>query len=161
MPLSLTTPGRLEAEELANDRAIREQQDREYEEALEADRQRERELQAQREAEEAERQKAEELKRQQEEEAERARQELEAEPEQGPDTTSIVLRLPDGSKVQRRFRKDLPLRQLYLFAQLQDIPFDNWNIVTNFPARTYDDLSIDFVAADLHPQGVVFIRERL
>ena len=102
---------------------------REYEQALRADQQAEEEAEeaerAREEAEEEARAEAERERRAREaeqararaaEEARRARHEaLAAEPAAGVGVTTIKLKLPDGSTVQRRFRLDGPVSDVYDF----------------------------------------------
>lgn len=101
----------LQSEERIRDRSIREEQDLAYLESLREDQEKARKAheEEQRIREEEERQKEEERKRIEEEEyannkrsreLDRKRRELPSEPEDG---VNIVIRLPDGSRLSRRF----------------------------------------------------------
>jgi FAS-associated factor 2 len=115
-------------EQHAEDRSLREQQDREYQEALEMDRRREEQQQllaqeqreAQRLVEEQLQQEQEALSRheaqQQELQERRRRQAAELTPE-GPEARArISLRLPAGQRVQRRFLTSATLKDVYAWA---------------------------------------------
>lgn len=116
-------------EQQAEDRNLRQEQDREFQEALEMDRKREEERQArereEREAQQAaevERQKTEELIAMQEatkraiEDKRRARA-AKLEPEGADATSRIGLRLPAGQRLQRKFRPDATLADVYAWAE--------------------------------------------
>lgn len=116
-------------EQQAEDRYLREEQDREYQQALEMDRKREEERQAvEREAREAQR--LEEEQRRKEEEliaqAEATRREVEEqrrakaatlEPEGADATARMSLRLPAGQRLQRKFRPNQTLADVYTWAE--------------------------------------------
>ncbi|OWF50061.1 FAS-associated factor 2-like [Mizuhopecten yessoensis] len=53
-----------------------------------------------------------------------------------PDRVQIVLKLPHGDRVQRRFLKSDSLKHLYHFAFCHEQCPDDFHIVTNFPRRT-------------------------
>jgi len=110
------------------DRNLREQQDREYQEALEMDRKRvEQQREQEREAQEALRKQEEEerLAREAQEREEAARRAVEEERKaqaqrlepEGPEATArIALRLPAGQRAQRKFRPDATLADVYAWA---------------------------------------------
>jgi len=153
------------------DRHLREQQDREYQEALEMDRRRaEQREQQQREEEEA-RRKAEDEQRKIQEEVERlqrAQQECEAKrraraaalPVPGPDATArVAMRLPSGQRVDRKFLPGSTLQEVYDWAECvaflpenadkgMEIP-ERFVLKTSFPVQeltqmnsTVDDLKL-------------------
>eukprot|EP00928_Gymnodinium_smaydae_P023181 TRINITY_DN19227_c0_g1_i2.p1 TRINITY_DN19227_c0_g1~~TRINITY_DN19227_c0_g1_i2.p1 ORF type:complete len:499 (-),score=148.16 TRINITY_DN19227_c0_g1_i2:112-1524(-) len=105
------------------DRNLREQQDKEYQEALELDRklEEERRTKAERRIEE-ERRREEELRLKAENELQetlaRRQQKAQELPLEGPESTArISLRLPAGQRLQRKFRPDALLSEVYLWAE--------------------------------------------
>eukprot|EP00105_Crassostrea_gigas_P025560 XP_011446172.1 PREDICTED: FAS-associated factor 2-B-like [Crassostrea gigas] len=71
-------------------------------------------------------------------ERERMKEELKIEiPEEpavdDPDVVRIVLRLPHGSRTERRFLKNQSLKFLYYFAFCHEDCPDDFHVVTNFP----------------------------
>ncbi|CAG2203937.1 FAF2 [Mytilus edulis] len=95
-------------------RADRAQQDEAYLESLKADQEKEKE-----------------------DRKEVLKTEIPAEPNStDPDTVKIVLKLPHGARVERRFLKSQSLKDLYHFAFCHEDCPDDFHIVTNFPRRT-------------------------
>ncbi|KAL7555031.1 hypothetical protein ACHAWF_018612 [Thalassiosira exigua] len=161
---------RLQREE---DQLLREEQNREYQEALLADQRREAERH---EAEERERREREEA-----EEAERLREAVEAsklddaratlekaggEPPAGsPGTARLRLTLPNGKRVDRRFRGTDEVGTIRAFLVVhfheQGIEMKNFGLSTNYPRRTFeageDGLTLE--EAGLAPQAVVMVQD--
>jgi len=146
----------------AEDRNLREQQDREYQEALEMDRRRAEQREAQRKEEEESRKQAEEQRKKEEEERARlvaAAQELEDRRRRiaaslgppGPGATArIALRLPSGQRVDRKFEPTSKLREVYDWAESVaylpeyegkglEIP-DRFVLKTSFPVQDLSDM---------------------
>jgi len=150
-------------EQQAEDRNLREQQDREYQEALEMDRRREEQQQllereqreAQRLAEEQLRQEQEALSRyeaqQQELQERRRRQAAELTPEGSEATSRISLRLPAGQRVQRKFAPFTTLKDVYAWADCaaylpenegRDLVVpDRFVLKTSFPTKDLVEMS--------------------
>lgn len=134
-------------EQQSEDRALREAQDREYQEAVEADRRREeerrREVRAREEAERAaaeERNKAEEEARKLEAERQRLQekrreQAISLEAEGGSATARVALRLPAGQRIQRKFRPDATLADVYAWAGCAAYLPENEGKGLEIPAR--------------------------
>ncbi|KAG8374861.1 hypothetical protein BUALT_Bualt10G0039600 [Buddleja alternifolia] len=133
---------------LTAQRLIREQQDDEYLAALQADR--EKELKAQEEAEASlaeERRKEEELQRQLQEEQEIERQlaakEASLPQEPTPDdenSVTLLVRMPDGSRRGRRFRKSDKLQYLFDFIDVgRGIKPGSYRLVRPYPRRAFGD----------------------
>ncbi|KAG5191758.1 hypothetical protein JKP88DRAFT_266399 [Tribonema minus] len=158
-------------------RRLREEQDAEFHAALEADRRlhedRERERRdAQRAEAEAQRQ-VELAAAQEADEADRRAQRLRElrdgigqEPPPGPQATRLRMQLPNGTKLDRRFAKDAPLRAVQDFLELHFLEappgarIARFSMNTNYPKRTYagaDDLAASLDAAGLHPQALLLI----
>ena len=130
---------RLQREEEAR---LRREQDREYREALAADRAREAERRAEREREERE--------RRQREEKEDA-------------VARIRLTLPNGRRIERRFRADdtLEVVRAFLTVHFHDhgVGIANFSLSTSFPKRTYEDPTITLREGDLVPQAVLMVQD--
>ena len=147
---------------------LRQEQDREYREALEADRAREAERQAEREREERERQEREEKERRAREEKEdalaKAMSLVGDEPPAGtPDTARVRLTLPNGRRIDRRFRADDTLEVVRAFLTVHfhenDVGIVHFSLLTSFPKRTYEDPTITLREGDLVPQAVLMVQD--
>jgi FAS-associated factor 2 len=155
---------------------LREEQDKDYLESLRRDQEREREFERQIQ----EQQDEEELKAaleysvqlKQESTLERLTKQLPAEPPANTkeSTTEIAVRLPDGSREQRKFfafqkLKDLKTYIDILLVKLSETSkdkfdlgqLDTYKIVSSFPKKTFTDLEQTFTAADLVPRALVNI----
>jgi len=160
---------RLDKEERETDRRLREEQDAAYLESLKADQEKERLLVEER---EKIRQEEERVKREEEEklqrEAERLREREEKakrladEPlESEKDISKFVIRLLDGSKVQRRFRSSDKLQLVFDFIDTkQETPMNMCQLSTNYPKKIYNDLDQTLKEAGLTPQAMVFVSEK-
>jgi len=149
-------------EQQVEDRHLREQQDREYQEALEMDRKREEEQQvqereqaeAQRVAEEERRQMQEALDRQEAQKREleerRRRQAATLEVADAEAKSRISLRLPAGQRVQRTFRSTATLADVYAWADSVAYLSENagkgleipakFTLKTSFPSRDLTEM---------------------
>mmetsp|Transcript_39748 Transcript_39748/g.124867 ORF Transcript_39748/g.124867 Transcript_39748/m.124867 type:complete len:418 (+) Transcript_39748:99-1352(+) len=171
---------RAEAEERAMDRRIREEQDLAFQQSLLEDQLREREAEEQRKREEEERERA--LREQQQAEAAARRAEEEAARNEverlrrkeekkelfmGPEPTGegtslIAIKLPDGSRLQRRFCYTDKVQAIYDFLDaFADIEFDHFDVATNMPKVIYSDRSLSIEDAGLKPQALLFVQESL
>ena len=160
-------------------RRLREEQDAAFAESLARDAARARELDAQREAEEAERRRVEEERRAVEEETKKAEEaerqrveEIEArraskasklrdEPADGADGVSkLAVRLPDGSRAERRFHSTDTIADVYDFVDtLEELDEVSYSLVTNFPRRTFARSErVSLVDAGVHPNGAMFVQ---
>ncbi|KAK7469954.1 hypothetical protein BaRGS_00036058 [Batillaria attramentaria] len=116
---------RAEREERQFNQTLRQQQDEAYLESLRADQ--EKEARLMRMQEERERQK-EELMRQ-----------IPPEPTPSdPDSIRIVLKTPNGKRLERRFSNTQSSKYLYYFVFCHEDCPDDFQIVTNFPRRVLD-----------------------
>lgn len=135
---------RLERQELQMTQLLRRQQDEAYEASLKADQEKERKRR-----EEEDRKKAEEQARI--EEKERAEREIERlldlrktltsqipeePPANHPDTIKLMVKLPNGTRLERRFLKTQSIKHLYNFVFCHpEAPF-KFQVTANFPKRT-------------------------
>lgn len=150
---------------------LREEQDREYQEALLADQMREIErMEAQERArrEEEERAEWERLEGEKEQKRmNRARELMETcdEPAAGAGVTRIRFTLPNGKKVDRRFRSNETIEVLRAFLIVnfdeQGMGIKNFGISTNFPKRSFgeDQDGLTLEEAGLSPQAVVMVQD--
>ena len=151
---------------------LREEQDREYQEALMADQIRETQR---REAEE-------EARRREEEKIEEERQRVEKEKKWLEDAKALMkeskepaagsngvarlrFTLPNGKKVDRRFRCHDKLEVvrafLIVYFHEQSVDLKNFGLSMNFPKRTFreGDWSLTLMEAGLTPQAVVMVQD--
>ncbi|KAL3791094.1 hypothetical protein HJC23_012079 [Cyclotella cryptica] len=150
---------------------LREEQDREYQEALLADQMREIErMEAEERArrEEEERAELERLEGEKEQRRmDRAKELMEkcAEPAAGAGVARIRFTLPNGKKVDRRFRSDETIEVLRAFLIMhfdeQGMGIKNFGVSTNFPKRSFgeDQDGLTLEEAGLSPQAVVMVQD--
>ena len=174
---SLTRHAQLMAEALAARLAreeeirLREEQDREYQEALLADQIREIERREEEERVQREEEERRELERmaveKEEERMGRARELMGAcvEPAGGPGTARIRFTLPNGKKVDRRFRSEETIEVLRAFLMVhfdeEGVEIKNIGISTNYPRKTFgeEDNGLSLEEAGLSPQAVVMVQD--
>ncbi len=147
-----------------DDATLRLVQDQAYEEGLQRDRQREEEREAQ-EEEEAMREAMEVSRREEDERQIRQLQQLiPAEPaEGGENVCSLALRLPDGSRLQRRLLRDDTVGLLRCWVRAQraahpGVP-KNFAIVMDYPRRRFDDDSQTLQSAGMWPRAAINVVE--
>uniref|UniRef100_A0A6U3S7I6 UBX domain-containing protein n=1 Tax=Ditylum brightwellii TaxID=49249 RepID=A0A6U3S7I6_9STRA len=157
---------RLQREEEAR---LREEQDREFQEALLADQQREIARREEEERIRLEQLRIEEETRNAEEEAAlkltTARSMVRDEPPKGGSepTARVRLTLPNGKRIDRRFYASdtVDVIRAFLIVRFheQEIPIENFSLSTNFPKKTFDDGSLTLKEAGLCPQAVMMIQD--
>ena len=166
---AMLVAARAEQQERENSRRIREEQERDFAAALEEDRRRDRERQAV----------AEEERRAEEEEERRARREEEKrieverrrsrgsagvplEPGEAEEGVCVVMvRLPCGTRRQRRFRESDVVGALYHYVDsLEENTAGAYKLVTNFPRRVFgqEDKELTLKEAGLAPQAALFLQ---
>jgi len=147
---------------------LRQEQDREYRETLEADRAREEARRAEQEREEAERRAKEEEELRAVEERENALAKAMSlvgdEPPAGTaDTARVRMTLPNGRRIDRRFRADDTIEVVRAFLTVyfheNDVDISNFSLSTSFPKRTYDDPTVTLREGDLVPQAVLMVQD--
>lgn len=150
---------RADREERSFNQTLRQQQDEAYEESLRADREKARKKQEEEEEIRQQEMLVEEQKREKErilQEKENRKEELKNEiPEEpsptDPDAITVVLKLPHGARVERRFLKSQSLKYLYYFAFCHEDCPDNFHVVKNFPRMT-----LQCEPSDSHPEPQTF-----
>ncbi|KAJ3268694.1 FAS-associated factor 2 [Terramyces sp. JEL0728] len=151
-------------------RSIREQQDMAYQQSLKADREKAEKLKREQEAaaqleRAAKLQEIEiELKRQQKREYKlQLAQNLPSEPEQKDNVANLSIRLPNGTRLTRRFDAETKIKNLHDFIESNDLePIDllsEFVIVNTYPRKEYTDLNLTFKDAGLYPSAAVIVEE--
>jgi len=171
---SILIEARANHEERRISRQIREEQDEAYERAIKVDREKERikqeQLQKTREEEMRVKEEQDRIKYEQEkkekfklQETERKKRELPPEPlENESNVATVVVRLPDGTRLQRRLRLSDKLQVLYDFIDLSQnqVEINSYVLATNFPRQTFPDPNVTIEGAKLYPQALLFIQEK-
>jgi len=163
---------RTEAAERDFDRLVRQEQEEEYARALAQDQAREASEAAEREAEARVRAAEEEVAQNEaaeEEAAERKRavraakaSELPAEPPSGPDATRVVVKLPDGRRLDRRFDKGEPLQCVVDLIECNDVDIYDFDLVSNYPRKVFgrEHRGQSLEQLGLHPAATLFTKEQ-
>ncbi|CDF35762.1 unnamed protein product [Chondrus crispus] len=150
---------RQQRDERESARLLREQQDMEYAAALEEDREKERKAQEEQDRVEGERERLRGL----EVRRERKREALGEEPEKGPGVASVVMRLPDGSRVGRRFEKANAMEVVFDWAEVNRVDIEKASLVTTYPRRSLrypEDADMTVEQAGLFPSAMLLLEER-
>jgi hypothetical protein len=76
------------------------------------------------------------------------------------DVSRILIRLPDGTRLQKTFLCTTPIQELFDFLSQRGINISSHEVVTNFPKRSLQDLNrlVTFKDADLYPSVTVFVQ---
>ncbi|XP_064489136.1 FAS-associated factor 2-like [Ornithodoros turicata] len=135
---------RLDRDERSLAQTLRQQQDEAYQESLRADQEKERRRleEMHRREEEARRQEETQLAEQRrKEELQRMKLELidqipEEPPDSDPLSIHLVIKLPTGMRLERRFHRTQSLKYLYFYVFCHTDAPDSFEIITNFPRRT-------------------------
>jgi len=85
-----------------------------------------------------------------------------SEPEQDdPNAATLIFRMPDGRKIQRRFYIHEPLQTIFDFLNaLVDDNISNYDIISNFPKKVYTDPKQTVQEANLFPKALLFLQKR-
>ncbi|KAK3088816.1 hypothetical protein FSP39_024113 [Pinctada imbricata] len=165
---------RADREERNFTQTLRREQDAAYLESLKADQEKERKKQEEKLEKEKEQQKIVDAERERQrmlEERELRKEQLKREipPEPNgsdPDVIKVVLKLPHGSRVERKFNKHQSLKYLYYFTFCHEDCPDDFHIVTNFPRRTLpcepsedNQEPISFAEAGLGKNEMLFVQD--
>lgn len=86
---------------------------------------------------------------------------LPPEPPSGAEATRLVIRLPDGRRLDRRFEKTCPLQAAIDLVESADPEGEDVDLVSNFPRKVYTramrEMSLE--ALGLHPGAQLFTKE--
>jgi len=164
----ILTASRLEIQEREESRNLREEQDRAFLESLAEDESREqrqkedqRRIIEEKEAEERELQRERSKLQEREKRKELCRQRIPIEPSLNEDgITQLVIRLTDGSRLQRRFKVTDKLEVVFDFVDSSSNEIDNYDLVTNFPRKVFSDPHVTLKEAGLFPQAALFVQEK-
>ncbi|EGG22078.1 ubiquitin domain-containing protein [Cavenderia fasciculata] len=82
------------------------------------------------------------------------------EPAKGPKSTQIIFKLPDDSKLERRFNSTDTLQTLSDFLHGSGIEIENFQFVTQFPKKVYtgQDFKQTLEESQIHPQSILNVR---
>lgn len=86
------------------------------------------------------------------------REQLGLEPAEGPETTQIVFRFPDGSKLTRRFLKNSAVSSLFLFLDSQENELPAYELVTSFPSHSVSEQARSLEMEGLCPRALLHVR---
>jgi FAS-associated factor 2 len=75
--------------------------------------------------------------------------------------THLVIRLPDGCRLHRKFLSHQKLEEIFNFVESQS-EYDNteYELVMNFPRKIFNDKNITIEEAGLFPQASLFLQEK-
>ena len=87
---------------------------------------------------------------------------LPAEPEPGPEATRLVIRLPDGRRLDRRFDKACQLQAAVDLVESHDPEIYEFDLVSNYPRRVFtaEMRGETLQALGLHPAATLFTKEQ-
>lgn len=171
---SVLVAARADREERNFNQSLRQQQDEAYQASLLVDQEKARKKREEedkvREEEEQKRKMVEDHSRMLQEREDRKNNLRSEIPEEPPkdhsDAIKIVLKLPHGSRIERRFLRAQSLKYLYYFAFCHEDCPDDFRIITNFPKRTLpceptDDNPepISFAECGLGKNEMVFVQD--
>lgn len=74
----------------------------------------------------------------------------------GPDASFVTFRMPDGSKVERRFGKRQKVSVLYDF--IETVRILKFEILFGFPALVLSDMDVTIEDAGIHPKALLIVR---
>jgi FAS-associated factor 2 len=163
---------RVDYEERERDRLLRAEQDEAFQQSLAQDQEKERKLREERERLEEEEQKKrqiEEEKNHQLQNREKRRKSLAAtlppEPHQNDkNSTQLVIRLLDGSRLQRRFGNGDLVQTVFNYVDAHgNLDCDEYELVTNFPRKIFspeNNGKFTLEEAGLTPQASLFVQEK-
>ena len=162
---------RADREARSLNQSIREEQDAAFQESLRQDQEKERKK---KEAEDAKRREEEEARRMEREEAEKKERiqrmkvelvsKIPDEPECGhPDAVRVLVKLPGGQRLERRFLKSNSLSSLYYYVFCHPESPDDFEITTNFPKKVIqckpEDDPVSFEEAGLGVSTMLFVTD--
>lgn len=75
-----------------------------------------------------------------------------------PEATFVSFRMPNGSKLERRFDKDRKVQVLYDFLEINEC--SGIEILFGFPSTVVDNLQLSIDEAGLHPKALVIVRKK-
>jgi len=160
-------------EERDLNRLIMQEQDLAYRESLQADQEKdERAQEEERRRKEEEQRIIDEERRLREEqesvtnrrrnELERKRTRLSTEPREGePNTCDLAIRLPDGSRLKRRFYLSDTLRDIYDYVDICEpagLEIGSYDLVSNYPRKAYVESDATIESTGLGTQALLFIQ---
>jgi len=83
---------------------------------------------------------------------------IEEEPPKGPDVCEFVIRLPDGTRLERRFHKTNRLEAIYEYLRSKGIAMQGKRLKSTYPVKQYSNLNATLEEEGLFP-GIVLVVE--
>jgi len=162
----ILTNARIEHETRDFDRRIREEQEEAYQESLLADQERERMVNEERMRQDLDRARREQEEREtmdRQRDRERRKEDLARSiaPEPPSDdrrAVRIAIRLPDGSRLQRRFSPESRVEAIYDFVDSQRV-LSEYDLVSSHPRQIYNDRTLTLSSVGLVGQSSLFVEE--
>jgi len=90
----------------------------------------------------------------------RLRASLSPEPEAGDGVSNLVIRLTDGSRLQRRFKKTETLKVVCDYVECNQEYDGDFDLVTNFPRKVFSERNLSLEEAGLYPHASLFVQEK-
>jgi len=89
---------------------------------------------------------------------------LPPEPAAGADVTTVLVRMPEGPRISRRFPSTTHLSAVRRWVEASsppERPMRSFNLVSNFPrfVSSSDNTGLSLEEAGLHPQATLFVNE--
>jgi len=155
---------KVENDEREVNRMIRQEQDEAFLQSLAADQEKERKIKEEEERKREEERKQHRIQELKEKKLKNIQSKVPPEPEVSEkDVTQLVIRVTDGSRLQRRFYDSDSLQSVfdYVNAQHPVLLDQDYFLVTNFPRRSFSpDSSLTLAVAGLSPQASLFVQEK-
>ena len=89
---------------------------------------------------------------------------LPTEPDAGEGVTTVLVRMPDGPRISRRFDKATPLRLVRSWVEASspaEMRMSAFELVSTYPRFISSELNAEqtLEQAGLHPQATMFVKE--
>lgn len=85
---------------------------------------------------------------------------VEDEPPKDQDATEIVFRLPDGSRIQRRFRRSSSVEAVINFLSSQGISMNSHVLMATLPPRRFENPAQSLEEAGLFPSTTLIVQSK-
>jgi hypothetical protein len=87
------------------------------------------------------------------------------EPEPGEGIILILVRLPDGQQIKRRFRGEESFQSVFDIIQTYELKtqhgtlIEKWELLSRYPRKTWNDPELKLKDASLGKQAMFFVQE--
>jgi len=154
---------KLDHEERESNRRIRQEQDEAFMQSLAVDEEKERKLHEEEEKIKEEERKSQKMRETREKKLKSIQSKVPPEPDiTEKDITQLVIRLTDGSRLQRRFYSKDSIQTVFDFVNVSQpsLMEVDYELVMNFPRKNFSCSSITLLEAGLYPQASLFVQEK-